>query len=73
MSPLKNLNCTCCGKRYRGVYYGTQDTGYGLGPCCVDHCQFIIEKSNPLEWLNEFIETYGADCKTLLLQRMVDE
>ena len=32
------LTCTCCGEDFRGRQYWNQDTGYGLGDCCVDYC-----------------------------------
>jgi hypothetical protein len=36
---IKWLDCTCCGRRYRGRQWFNQDCGTGLGDCCVEYCQ----------------------------------
>lgn len=34
--PIKTLRCCCCGGYSEGRQFHNQDTGYGLGACCVD-------------------------------------
>lgn len=34
----KRMTCTCCGQTYKGRQWWNQDTGYGLGDCCVKFC-----------------------------------
>ena len=34
--PIKWMTCACCGEGYQGRQWFNQDTGYGLGDCCVD-------------------------------------
>lgn len=36
--PIRWMSCTCCGEGYRGRQWFNQDTGYGLGDCCVEYC-----------------------------------
>lgn len=36
--PIKWMQCTCCGESYQGRQWWNQDSGYGLGDCCVDCC-----------------------------------
>ncbi len=36
--PVKWMECTCCGGYYYGRQWWGQDTGYGLGDCCVKFC-----------------------------------
>lgn len=35
---VKWMECTCCGQSYRGRQWFNQDTGFGLGDCCVKYC-----------------------------------
>lgn len=49
--PFASLICTCCGARYKGRQYYNQDTGFSLGPCCVEFCQKRVQ---------DFEATYGA-------------
>lgn len=34
----RRMECTCCGRSYIGRQWWNQDTGYGLGDCCVKFC-----------------------------------
>lgn len=37
-NPIRsNLKCCCCGGRYEGRQFHNQDTGWGLGDCCVEY------------------------------------
>lgn len=36
--PIRRMTCTCCGAYYRGRQWWNQDTGFGLGDCCVKYC-----------------------------------
>lgn len=36
--PIKWMQCTCCGEGYQGRQWWNQDSGYGLGDCCVKYC-----------------------------------
>lgn len=35
--PVRHMYCTCCGAIYRGRQWANQDTGHGLGDCCVEY------------------------------------
>lgn len=35
--PVRGLTCTCCGSAFKGRQFHNQDTGYGLGDCCVEY------------------------------------
>jgi len=35
--PVQWLDCTCCGQSYPGRQWWNQDTGFGLGDCCVKY------------------------------------
>lgn len=35
--PVRRMYCTCCGGMYHGRQWGNQDTGHGLGDCCVKY------------------------------------
>ena len=48
---VQRLRCTCCGGEFRGRQFANQDTGHGLGDCCVD---FVIPRTVDLEG------TYGV-------------
>ncbi len=38
MNPIRgNLKCCCCGGRFEGRQFHNQDTGWGLGDCCVEY------------------------------------
>jgi hypothetical protein len=37
--PIRWMSCTCCGECYQGRQWFNQDTGHGLGDCCIDRCQ----------------------------------
>lgn len=34
--PIRRLYCTCCGAVIRGRQFHNQDTGHGMGACCID-------------------------------------
>ena len=36
--PIKWMECCCCGESYQGRQWFNQDSGYGLGDCCVSYC-----------------------------------
>ncbi len=36
-NPIVALKCVCCGARFQGRQFTNQDTGWGLGNCCVSH------------------------------------
>jgi len=38
VKPIKWMTCACCGSSYQGRQWWNQDTGYGLGDCCVQYC-----------------------------------
>ena len=46
------LRCCCCGTAHTGRQWHNQDTGHGLGACCIDYCM----RSYTVE---EFERTYG--------------
>lgn len=52
--PVKRLLCTCCGGVFQGRQHWNQDTGHGLGDCCVEYCR---QRTDP----DEFERTYGID------------
>lgn len=35
-APVRMLRCCCCGSRFYGRQFRNQDTGFGLGDCCVE-------------------------------------
>jgi hypothetical protein len=39
--PIVTLKCTCCGSRFQGRQFSGQDTGWGLGNCCVAYCSKV--------------------------------
>lgn len=49
--PVRQLLCTCCGAVTRGRQFFNQDTGYGLGDCCV---AFVTPRVEDME------RTYGV-------------
>ncbi|WP_041930356.1 hypothetical protein [Methylibium petroleiphilum] len=49
--PIRWLLCTCCGGRFQGRQFANQDTGHGLGDCCVE---FVTPRVEDLE------RTYGV-------------
>lgn len=50
--PVRRLLCTCCGGVYQGRQFSNQDTGHGLGPCCVEYVKPRVE---------DLERTYGVD------------
>lgn len=44
---IRWMTCTCCGESYRGRQWWNQDTGYGMGDCCVDFCK--VDRATPSE------------------------
>lgn len=34
--PVRRMYCTCCGGVFSGRQWANQDTGHGLGDCCVE-------------------------------------
>jgi len=51
--PIKWMECCCCGEGYKGRQWFNQDTGYGLGDCCVKMCGASSEPG-------EEAESYGV-------------
>lgn len=49
--PIRTLQCCCCGGYTRGRQFYNQDTGHGLGDCCVD---FVTPRTEDME------RTYGV-------------
>lgn len=41
--PLQTLSCCCCGGYFTGRQFHNQDTGFGLGPCCLDYVKPRVE------------------------------
>lgn len=50
--PVRTLLCTCCGGRFEGRQFHNQDTGHGLGDCCVE---FVKPRTEDVQ------RTYGID------------
>lgn len=51
--PLRRLRCCCCGGDTQGRQFWNQDTGHGLGTCCV---AYIRERMSP----DDIRQTYGV-------------
>ena len=49
--PIRTLLCCCCGGYTKGRQFYNQDTGHGLGDCCVD---FVTPRTEDME------RTYGV-------------
>ena len=49
--PVRTLQCCCCGGYTKGRQFYNQDTGHGLGDCCVD---FVTPRTEDME------RTYGV-------------
>lgn len=49
--PIVALKCACCGARFHGRQFQNQDTGWGLGNCCVAY----VSRTDDLA------RTYGID------------
>lgn len=64
--PIVWLGCTCCGSSYQGRQWWNQDTGYGLGDCCVDMCGANREP-------NTETESYGVSGIHFLTKGETDE
>lgn len=41
----RSLHCCCCGGYFTGRQFHNQDTGYGLGDCCVEYVKGRVEDS----------------------------
>ena len=52
VSPIRSLECCCCGNRTRGRQWFNRDTGYGLCVACVEYCKRGISD-------DEFRSYYG--------------
>lgn len=50
--PVRTLLCCCCGSYTKGRQFHNQDTGFGLGTCCVD---FVKARVPDME------RTYGVE------------
>lgn len=50
LPPVKYMRCCCCGAAYTGRQFDNQDTGHGLGDCCVD---YVAKRTEDME------RTYG--------------
>lgn len=50
LPPVKYMRCCCCSTAYSGRQFHNQDTGYGLGDCCVE---YVAERTDDME------RTYG--------------
>ena len=50
--PVVTLKCCCCGGATLGRQFHNQDTGFGLGACCVD---FVKPRTE------DMARTYGAE------------
>lgn len=48
--PVRSLICCCCGGRIQGRQFFNQDTGFGLGDCCVE---YVSKRTEDME------RTYG--------------
>lgn len=53
LGPIRHLYCCCCGRSFEGRQFFNQDTGHGLGDCCVDFCHRGMTDE-------EFTRTYGT-------------
>jgi hypothetical protein len=42
-SPVRRLLCCCCGSTFQGRQFHNQDTGHGLGDCCVEYVAPRVE------------------------------
>lgn len=52
-TPVRSLLCCCCGGRLEGRQFFNQDTGHGLGDCCVSY----VKSRTP----DDMERTYGVD------------
>lgn len=50
LPPVKHMRCCCCGGAFEGRQFHNQDTGYGLGDCCVE---YVAKRTEDVE------RTYG--------------
>ncbi|MGI0646815.1 hypothetical protein ACRCPS_17520 [Pseudomonas aeruginosa] len=53
MQPIRRLRCVCCGESVRGRQWHGQDSGWGLGSCCMERCQKQVQGS-------DFRQAYGV-------------
>lgn len=49
--PVRTLVCCCCGGYTKGRQFYNQDTGWGLGDCCVE---FVSKRTEDVQ------RTYGV-------------
>ena len=49
--PVRSMTCCCCGAYIKGRQFHNQDTGFGLGDCCVE---FVSKRTEDVE------RTYGV-------------
>lgn len=52
ITPVQRLTCACCGRESEGRQFYNQDTGYGLGSCCVEYVRTRVE---------DMARTYGIE------------
>lgn len=50
LPPVKHMSCCCCGGAFEGRQFHNQDTGCGLGDCCVE---YVAKRTEDME------QTYG--------------
>lgn len=55
--PVRRMYCTCCGGIFQGRQWANQDTGYGLGDCCV---QYVRAKYSD-DGTQTFEQCYGIE------------
>ncbi|MDH2234131.1 hypothetical protein N5K37_29880 [Delftia tsuruhatensis] len=62
VKPVRGLACCCCGGSITGRQFHNQDTGHGLGDCCVE---FVKPRTEDME------RTYGVEGVHYLLDPLV--
>lgn len=55
--PVRRMYCTCCGENYQGRQWPNQDTGHGLGDCCVAY----VKANYRDDGTQTFEQCYGVD------------
>lgn len=55
--PVRRMLCTCCGGVYSGRQWSNQDTGWGLGDCCVEY----VKARYSDDGTQTFEQCYGLD------------
>ena len=43
LEHVRRLLCCCCGAEFKGRQFANQDTGWGLGDCCVERVSAHVE------------------------------